>query len=71
MATAPIHLEIPNVTTAALLRGMLATCETRTDLTVWKQDFTEHVHLISYADRMDMIGKASARMCRIAGGVAQ
>lgn len=67
MATTAIHLQIPEVTTAALLRGMLATCETRADMSAWKIDFIEHTHLLSYADRMDIVRKSSARMAQIGG----
>ena len=68
MATQPIHLHIPEVTTAEFLRGMLATCQSRADMAVWKQDFLDHVHLLTAEERMDVICKSSVRMFQIAGG---
>ncbi|MEC3912194.1 hypothetical protein U5A82_17445 [Sphingobium sp. CR2-8] len=67
MAHAPIHLAIPSVTPAFLLAAMLDTCRTSETIEVWNQDFIENMHLISYADRMDLVAKSAARRGQIGG----
>lgn len=50
---------------AALLCAMLNSCRTAETLKVWNQDFIENMHLISYADRMDLVAKSAARRGQI------
>lgn len=52
---------------ADLLRAMLNSCRSPETLKVWNQDFIENLHLISYADRMDIVAKSTARRLQIAG----
>lgn len=67
MATAPLHLLIPEVTTAEYLRAMLETCETSADMDVWKEDYRDHSHLLSGAECTSLIVKSSVRLFDILG----
>lgn len=71
MATAPIHLAIPAVTTLEFLTSMLATCRTEADMMIWRQDYLDHRHLLTGDEQMELIVLASARTFHIAMGGVQ